>query len=134
MTSWEKFDESNLTPKEAFCSNLNKSAINGHEYSHAHEVWKEFDICNLGDYHDLYLNTDVLLLCNMFESFRDNCLFNYQLDPAHFFTAPGLAWQACLKKMGIELELITDPDVVTNVQMWNQRRYHPICLLIREGE
>ena len=77
MTSWEKFDESNLTSKEAFYSNLNKSAINGHEYSRGHEVWKEFDIRNLGDYHDLYLSTDVLLLCNMFESFRDNCLFNY---------------------------------------------------------
>ena len=112
MTSWEKFDETNLPPKEAFYSNLNMCGINDHEYSHPHSVWKEFDIRNLGEYHDLYLKTDVLLLCNMFESFRDNCLLTYQLYPAHIYTLPGLAWQACLKKIGIELELITDPDML----------------------
>ena len=64
---------------------------------------------NLGEYHDLYLNTDVILLSNVFEAFRDTCFQHYKLDPAHFYTSPGLAWQACLKKMGIRLELLTDP-------------------------
>ena len=63
-------------------------------------------------YHNLYLKTDVLLLCNVFESSRDNCLEYYKLDLVHFYTVPGLAWQACLKKMGVELELITDPDML----------------------
>ena len=112
MTSWEKFDETKLPPKEAFYSSLNDSHINDHDYLCAHRVWKEFEICNLGEYHDLYLKTDVLLLCNVFKSFRDNCLEYYKLDLVHFYTAPGLAWQACLKKMGAELDLITDPDML----------------------
>ena len=63
----------------------------------------------MGEYHDLYLCTDVILLPNMFEAFRDTCLEHYSLDPAHFYTSPGLAWEACLKKTGIRLELQTDP-------------------------
>ena len=112
MTSWEKFDKTNLPPKEAFYSNLNESGINDHEYSRAHRVWKEFSICNLGEYQDLYLKTDVLLLCNMSESFRNKCLFTYQLDLAHFYTSPGLAWQVALKKMGVKLELITNREML----------------------
>ena len=112
MTSWEKFDETNLPPKGAFYSNLNDSTINDHEYSRAHKVWKEFGIHNLGEYHNFYLKTSVLLLRNVFESFGDNCLLNYQLDLAHFYMVPGLAWQAALKKTGIELELITNPDML----------------------
>ena len=65
-----------------------------------------------GEYHDLYLHTDVILLANMFEAFRDTCLEHYSLDPAHFYTSPGLAWKACLKKTGIRLELLTDPDML----------------------
>ena len=66
--------ETNLLLKEAFYSNLNESSINDHEYSCMHKVWKEFHIRNLGEYHNLYLKTNVMLLCNVFESFRDNCL------------------------------------------------------------
>ena len=66
----------------------------------------------MGEYHDLYLKTDVLLLSNVFETFRDTCLEYYKLDPAHFYTSPGLAWQACLKKTGIKLELLIDPDML----------------------
>ena len=111
MSSWEKFDETNLPPKEAFYSNLNMCGINDHKYLGVHRVWKESGIRNLGEYHDLYLKTDVLLPCNVFESFRDSCLFNYHLNLAHFYMSPGLAWQACLKKTGIKLELLTDPDM-----------------------
>ena len=66
----------------------------------------------MGDYHDLYLKTDVVLLTNVFESFRSVCVGNYGLDPAHFYTAPGLAWKACLKKTGVNLELLRDPDML----------------------
>ena len=67
---------------------------------------------NLGEYHDLYLKTDVILLSNVFEAFRGTCFKHYSLDPAHFYTSPGLAWQACLKKMGVKLELLTDLDIL----------------------
>ena len=66
----------------------------------------------MGEYHDLYLRTDVILLTNVFESFREVCMKNYGLDPAHFYTAPGLAWKAGLKKIGIRLELLQDPDML----------------------
>ena len=67
---------------------------------------------NLGEYHDLYLKTDIILLSNIFEAFRNTCLEHYSLNLAHFYTSPGLAWQACLKKTGIELELLTNPDML----------------------
>ena len=88
------------------------SSINEEDYQHAQRVWKEFGIRDLGDYHDLYLRTDVILLANVFEAFRDTCLRHYALDLAHFYTSPGLAWHACLKHAGINLELLTDPDML----------------------
>ena len=88
------------------------SSIREEDYQHAQRVWKEFGIHNLGDYHGLYLRTDVVLLANVFEAFRDTCLKHYKLDPAHFYTSPGLAWKACLKHTGIRLELLTNPDML----------------------
>ena len=82
------------------------------DYQRACKVWNEFGLKNMGDYHDLYLETDVTLLANAFESFRKVCSDNYGLDPAHFYTAPGLAWKACLKKTGVNLELLKDPDML----------------------
>ena len=69
--------------------------VNEEDYEHARRVWSEFGINNLGEYHNLYLCTDVILLANVFESFSKVCLDNYGLDPAHFYTAPGLALE-CL--------------------------------------
>ena len=112
MDSWSKFFEVRLPPIEEFYSRLNMSGISDDDYEHAKNVWEEFKWRNLGEYHDLYLCTDVTLLSNVFEKFREVCLENYGLDPAHFYTAPGLAWQACLKKTGIILDLITDPDML----------------------
>ena len=66
----------------------------------------------MGEYHDLYLRTDIILLANVFESFRRVCPENYGLDPSHFCTVPGLSWKACLKKTGIRLELLLDPDIL----------------------
>ena len=109
VSSWDKFEETQLPPIEAFYSNFNMSNVSEGDYEHVQRVWKEFRIRSLGEYHDLYLRTDVILLANVFEAFRDTCLEHYSLNPAHFYTSPGLAWKACLKKPGIRLELLTDP-------------------------
>ena len=77
--------------------------ITDEDYAHAQKVSKEFGLRNLGDYHDLYVQCDILLLADVFENFRNNCIEIYELDPAHFLSTPGLAWQACLKKNEIEL-------------------------------
>ena len=112
MNSWDKFKETSLPSIKRFYSNLNMSGVSDTDYEHACSVWREFGIRNMGGYHDLYLRTDVILLANLFESFRQVCLENYGLDPSHFYTAPGLAWKACLKKTGIRLELLLDPDML----------------------
>ena len=116
ISSWDRFEETQLPPINAFYSNLNMSLISEDDYQHAQKVWEELRITNLGDYHDLYLRTDVILLANVFEAFRDTCLEHYKLDPAHFYTSPGLAWQACLKLTGIKLELLTDPHMLLMFQ------------------
>ena len=92
------------------------SGVSDQDYEHACKVWRDFGVRNLGEYHDLYLRTDVILLANVFESFRKVCLDNYGLDPAHFYTAPGLAWKACLKKTGMRLDLLLDPDMLLMVE------------------
>ena len=112
VNSWDQFSETQLPPIDVFYSNLNMSSISEEDYQHGQRVWEEFGIHNLGDYHDLYLRTDVVLLANVYEAFRDTCLKHYKLDPAHFYTSPGLAWKACLKCTGIKLELLTDPDML----------------------
>ena len=91
VSSWDRFNETQLPPIDAFYSNLNMSSISKEDYQHAKRVWGEFGIRDLGDYHDLYLRTDVVLLANVFEAFRDTCLKHYKLDPVHFYTSPGLA-------------------------------------------
>ena len=108
MSSWDRFEEMQLPPIEAFNSKLNMSSISSDDYQHAQKVWKEFRIHNLEDYHDLYLKTDVVLLANVYEAFRETSLEHYKLDPAHFSTSPGLAWKACLKCTGYRLKLLTD--------------------------
>ena len=88
------------------------SLISEEYYQHAQRVWEEFGIHNLGDYYDLYLRIDVVLLTIMYQAIRDTFLRHYKLDPAHFYTSPGLAWKTCLKRTGIKLELLTDPDML----------------------
>ena len=112
MDSWDKFNKTSLPSRDKFYSNLYMSGVGNKEYEHARNVWRESGIRNMGEYHDLYLKTDTVLLANVFESFRSVCLENYGLDPEHFYTAPGLAWRACLKKTGIRLELLLDPDML----------------------
>ena len=86
------------------------------DYRHGSNVFKGFKLENLGDYHDVYVQSDTLLLADVFENFRDMCIKDYELDPAHFLSLPGLAWQACLKKTNIELELLTDYDMLLMVE------------------
>ena len=111
-SSCERFDDKQLPPKEAFYSKLSGEGISDDDYKHAHAVWDEFGMKTFKDYHNLYNVSDVLLLADVFENFRDVCMKNYQLDPAWYYTAPGLAWDACLKKTGVELELLSDPDML----------------------
>ena len=96
--SWEKFDETALPPKEDFYSEINLEGVSDEDYAHAQKVWNVFEIKNRGEYHDLYLQSNTLLLLDVFENFRNKCLEIYELDPIYFVSAPGLAWQACVKK------------------------------------
>ena len=96
MSSWEKFEETCLPSIGSFYSNLNLEHISNNDYEHAEKVWEVFGIRDLGDYHDLYVMSDTLILADVFERFRDKCHEIYGLDPAHFYTAPGLAWVAAL--------------------------------------
>ena len=116
MDSWEKFSMTWLPRKKEFYSNLNMEDINDIDYRHGNNVFNKFELENLGDYHDLYVQSDTLLLADVFENFRDMCLKEYELDPAHFVSLPGLAWQACLKKTNIELELLTNYDMLLMVE------------------
>ena len=86
------------------------------DYRLANNVFKRFKLENVGDYHDLYIQSDTLLLADVFNNFRNMCIKEYELDPAHFLSAPGLAWQDCLKKANIELELLTDCDMLLMVE------------------
>ena len=112
MDNWNRFNESKLPDKAKFYSKLNMNEVSDKDYEHARKVWKEFEIKNMGEYHDLYLLTDTILLANVFESFRNVCMENYGLDPGHFYAAPGLAWKACLKKTEIVSELLQDMDML----------------------
>ena len=97
MDSPEKLKETQLPPKEAFYSRLNNEDISDENYAHARKVWKTFKMKSMRDYYDLYNRVDVVLLADVFENFRDICIKNYNLDPAYYYTAPGLAWDAVLK-------------------------------------
>ena len=99
MDSWEKFNETSLPSKEDFYSNFNMEDIDDIDYRHGSNMFKGFKLDNLGDYHDLYVQSLTLLLADVFENFRDTCIREYKLHPAHFLLLPGLAWQACLKKL-----------------------------------
>ena len=114
--SFNRLSTDHLPPKEAFHSILNDSGISEEDYIHAQNVWETFNMKTMRDYHDLYLKSDVLLLSDVFENFRDVCLDNYRLDPMFYYTAPGLAWDACLKIAKVRLELLTDYDMLMMVE------------------
>ena len=116
MDNWEKFDEITIPPKEAFYSKLNLEDISDADYAHAQKVWEVFGIKDRGKYHDLYAQSNTLLLADAFENFRNMFLEIYELDPVYFLSAPGLVWKACLKKKGVKLEFLTDYDMLLMVE------------------
>ena len=112
MDTEEKFNDTKLPPREAFYSKLSGRGISEKDYKHAWNVWNTFKMKTFKDYHELYNETDVLLLADVFENFRKLCLKIYGLDPVYYYTAPGLAWDACLKMTNINLELLSDPNML----------------------
>ena len=116
MDGFEKFEKRQLPKKTSFFSRLNQEKVSDENYQRAQRVWEEFEIKNMGEFHDLYLLSDVLLLADVMESFRKLCEKHYELDPAHFFTTPGLAWDAMLKMTKVELELLGDVDQLLMIE------------------
>ena len=119
MNSFERFNEEKLPAKKYFYNSLKDGKIgddgiisDGHinikDYSTCKKTWDKFEMKNMGDYHDHYLKKDVLLLADVFEKFIDTCLKFYGLDPCHYFSSPGLSWDAMLKMTGVKLEKISD--------------------------
>ena len=116
ITNFNIFGDTVLPPPSAFHNELTGDDILPEDYKHAQNVWEKFEIPDLGEYHDLYVKIDVLLLADVFENFRNLCHKFYDLDPTHCFTAPGLSWQACLKMTGVDLELLTDINMLLFIE------------------
>ncbi|CAB4032813.1 DNA polymerase [Paramuricea clavata] len=130
--------------KEKFFSKLSNENISDTDYERACTVWNTFNMKTMRNYHDLYLNTDVLLLADVMENFRKVCKTNYGLDPMWYYTAPGLAWDVALKLTGVELDLISDPDMylfiekgirggistITKSLLHRIRRYSDGCVVL----
>ena len=116
MDNWERFNETLFPNKEASYSNLNIEDITDTDYAHANKVFKNFKLEHLEEYHDFFVQSDTLSLADVFENFRNTCIEVYELDPAIFLTTPGLAWQACLKKTDVKLELLTDSNMLLMVE------------------
>ena len=112
MDNWNKFNETSLPSKEEFYSNLNMSNIPDKDYEHAKKVWNTFNIKDLGEYHNLYVQSDTALLADVFENFRNVCLKEYKLEPCYFVSAPRLAWTSMLKLTNVKLELLIDVDML----------------------
>ncbi|KYN02008.1 hypothetical protein ALC62_07185 [Cyphomyrmex costatus] len=112
----EKLNDTRLPPRESFHSSLTGDTVSESDYAHAANVWKRFSVRTLGEYSDLYLKTDVLLLTDVFENFRESCVASYGLDPAHYYTLPGFTWDAMLKHTRVKFELLTDIDMVMFVE------------------
>jgi hypothetical protein len=111
MDSPDKFAETSLPPKEKFYNDLSKKDISDEDFAFIHKLWDTFQLKNLGELHDLYMETDTLLLADVFENYRQVIHKNYGLDPVHFYTAPALSWSAGLKFTKIKLEIPLDVDM-----------------------
>jgi hypothetical protein len=116
VDSVQRFADTDLPPQSSFYSKLNDCEISDEDYEHAQRVWKEFGFKTFRAYHDLYNLSDVLLLADVFETFRGTCMKHYKLDPAWYFTSPGLAWDAALMKTRVELDLLSDYDMVLMIR------------------
>ena len=116
MNSFEKFEETTLPPMGKFYSALTENSITEDEYKYAQSVWTTMNMKTMGDYHDYYLKSDVLLLADVFETFRKTIHKTHKLDPAHYITLPSFSWDAMLLKTKIELELLTDYEMLCMVE------------------
>ncbi|KAB0805429.1 hypothetical protein PPYR_02399 [Photinus pyralis] len=125
--SFDRFDELCLPPQDAFYNKLEDKPCPRRMYRRAQEVWSRFNCSNLGQYVDLYMKTDILLLADVFEQFRSSCISTYDLDPAHYFTLPGFTWDAMLKYTQQELELLTDQDMFLFVERGIRGGLSQVC-------
>ena len=116
MDSFDKFNDTELPCKDKFYSSLYNENISDEDYNRALLVWRHFNIQNMGEYNDLYLQTDVLLLSDIFENFRNKCMDFYGLDPVYYFTLPNYAWDVMLKMTGVELEPVIDVDMYQMIE------------------
>ena len=107
MDSWERFDETSLPNKKAFYSKLFLKDITDEDYTHAQKIFEGLKLKNLGEYHDLYIQRDTLLLANVFENFRNKSIEIYELDPVHFFVCTMISMASLFKKTEVKLELLT---------------------------
>ena len=128
MNRWNRFSETSLPNKKDVYSCLNMGNITDIDYRHATRVFREFKMNNLGDYHDLYFQSDMLLLADVFENFRNMSLKTYQLDPAYFLSLPGFARHACLIITGVKLKLITNINMLLMIE---SRMRGGLCHVIR---
>ena len=111
MDKWERFEENHLPSRESFFSRLRDEPCSEADYQHAQNVWREFHCRNIGEYHDIYLKIDVLQLADVWQSYSQICQTNYNLDPAHYVSAPNLSWDAMLKCTEVNIELASDPAI-----------------------
>ncbi|KYM94064.1 hypothetical protein ALC62_15325 [Cyphomyrmex costatus] len=116
VDSVERLNDTRLPPRESFHSSLTGDTVSESDYALAENVWQRFSVRTLGEYSDLYLKTDVLLLADVFENFRDSCVASYGLDPAHYYILPGFTWDAMLKHTRVKFELLTDIDMVMFIE------------------
>lgn len=128
IDSWEKLEEDKLPPQDAFHSKLTNQNISEADYKFAVEVWDKFNIKTLGEYADLYLKVDVCLLAIVFENFRETAIQIYKLDPAHYYTAPGLSFDAMLRYTKVKIELLKDVDMLMLVERGKFHHHHFIIV------
>ena len=125
MDDWKKFSKSTLSEKEDFYSLLNMEGITNADYANAKKkrVCKDFETKHLREYHDLYAQSNTSLLADVFENFRNMCINIYELDPAKFLSAPGLAWQHALQNTEVKLDLLTDINMLLIVKKVKEEEY-----------
>ena len=116
MNNWNRFDETELPSKKQYYSKLRLEHITDEECEHAKRLWNLFNIKNIGEYHDLYVQSDTAQLTDVFENFRNICLKEYKLDPTYFASTPRLAIEAMLKMTGVKIELLTDISMVLIIE------------------
>ena len=116
MNSYDRFIETSFPNKKDCYSQLNKEDIGVDNYKHALNVCKQLNVKNMGQYHDIYLSTDVLLLTDVFEAFRETAMINYHLDPTHYVSLPGFGFDASLKMTKIKLDVMSDYDMYLMIE------------------